>query len=157
VRVRGGFEAATYDQSGHIRFWFEPTEAATWELVGRSRYPDIAQLGPPHATTQGALLRNMADATFIVRGTFSGDGSGNAVAFTDGRQGWGAIKAEPNGNIGPSGRPVGADLIGLSYDFGFRDGYLVTKDCPANRPISECDQHPVVKEWVWAGHDFVRV
>jgi len=51
-----------------------------------------------------------------VRGNFTGDASGNAVAFTSGAKGWGAIKAESNENIGPSGQPVGANLIDLSYD-----------------------------------------
>ena len=41
-------------------------------------------------------------ATFIVTGVFSGDGSGNAVAYTSGSGvGWGAIKAQPNGNLKP--------------------------------------------------------
>jgi hypothetical protein len=157
VGVPGGFEATSYDQSGHIRFWFESTAATSWRLIGRSRYPNVAQLGPPHATAEGALLRNMTHATFIVRGYFSGDGSGNAVAFTTGPGGWGAIKAEPNGNIGPSGHPVGPNLIGLSYNFEFRRGYLVTKDCSLDRPLADCDEHPIVKLWVWTGVDFVQV
>lgn len=157
VRVPSGYQAASYDQSGNISFWSEAASDTTWQLIGHSRYPTVSQLGPPQASARGTLLRNMSDATYIVRGVFTGDGSGNAVAFTNGPRGWGAIKAEPNGNIGPSGRPVGANLIGLSYDFGFRNGYLVTQDCSLDRPISDCDQYPITKLWVWTGQDFTRV
>jgi hypothetical protein len=154
VGVPGGYEAASYDQAGNIDFWANPDVSATWRQLGRSSYPVQAQLGPPHASVQGALLRRMKNATFIVRGVFTGDSSGNAVAFTAGGAGWGAVKAERNGNIGPSGRPVGADQIGLSYDFGFDRGALVTKDCRTDVPIAECGKHPVTKRWLWAGRDF---
>jgi len=152
--VPGGYEAATYDQAGHVGFWYDSQASTSWRQVGSSRYPYVPDLGAPRAIMQGALLSTMAHATFIVRGTFTGDSSGNAVAFTTGRSGWGAIKAEPNGNIGSSGQPVGSNQIGLGYDFGFVRGRLQTKDCPTNRPISDCDTYPVVKLWQWAGHDF---
>jgi hypothetical protein len=157
VAVPGGYEAATYDQRGTIRFWAEPAASASWQLIGASRYPYSAALGAPGAHVTGALLRQMSHATFIVTGLFTTDGSGNAVAFTTGAKGWGAIKAERNGNIGPSGRPVGRDRIGLSYGFAFANGYLVTGDCPQNRPIAECGRHPIVKRWAWTGSDFRRL
>jgi hypothetical protein len=156
VAVPGGDEAASFDQRGGIRFWFGRRDALTWTPLGSSRYPYVRQLGAPHAQVTGALLRNMRHATFVAVGIFTGDGSGNAVAFTDGPRGWGAIKAEANGNIAPSGRPVGQDQIGLSYGFALRDGYLVTADCSANRPISDCDTHHVTKRWVWTGREFRR-
>lgn len=154
VRVPGGYEAATYDQSGNIQFWHEPTTSIRWTQVGRSTYPDIQQVGPPEARVRGALLLGMRHATFIMDGNFTGDASGNAVAFTTGTHGWGAIKAESNGNIGPSGHPVGANLIGLSYGFDFVRGELETADCPANGIQAECGSHPILKRWVWNGTDF---
>lgn len=156
VRLPAGFEAVSYDQRGHLTFWSLASGAATWGRIGQSSYPVSAALGAPHATVVGALLRGMQHATFIVHGIFTGDGSGNAVAFTTGPHGWGAVKAEPNGNIGPSGHPVGSNKIGLSYDFAFAAGELVTKDCPMNRPISECSAHAITKHWVWTGTDFRR-
>jgi hypothetical protein len=157
VGVPGGYEAATYDQRGSIRFWAESAAGSTWRLIGASRYPYSASLGAPGAAVEGARLRNMQHATFIVTGVFTTDGSGNAVAFTTGSRGWGAVKAEANGNIGPSGQPVGRNRIGLSYGFAFADGYLITGDCPPNRPIAQCGRHPVVKRWVWTGSEFRRV
>lgn len=154
VAVPDGYEAATWDQFGHIQFWHDAADTVQWQQVGQSRYPYSPALGAPHARVIGALLTGMQHATFIVRGIFTGDGSGNAVAFTDGPNGWGAIKAEPDGNIGPSGAPVGPNKIGLSFGFGFLGGDLVTADCPTNRPISECGSHAIVKRWVWNGQDF---
>jgi hypothetical protein len=156
VAVPGGYEAASIDQRGRVRFWFDPAASLRWQRIGASRYPYAPQLGPPGASVNGALLRNMKHATFIVIGRFTTDTSGNAVAFTTGPRGWGAIKAERNGDIGPSGRPVGRDRIGLSYGFDFDHGYLVTADCPTDRPIAQCSRHVIVKRWVWTGSDFHR-
>lgn len=157
VAVPGGFEAASWDQVGSIRFWFDPASSLTWQSIGESEYPFATAIGPPEAHGHGIRLRNMRHATFIVTGIFTGDGSGNAVAFTTGSKGWGAIKAESNGNIGPSGEPVGDDRIGLSFGFAFSQGYLVTSDCPQDRPQYQCDTHQIRKRWVWTGHDFRRV
>jgi hypothetical protein len=111
VAIPGGFEAISYDQSGHIGFW--RNSGAAWLQVGASTYPYSSGIGAPaDAAATGALLRDMQHATFIVTGVFTTDGSGNAVAYTTGPRGWGAIKAEPNGNIGPSGQPIGADGSG---------------------------------------------
>jgi hypothetical protein len=154
VRVPDGYEAAIYDQGGNIWFWHNAESVTSWKQVGSSSYPDVAQIGAPHASVKGALLHGMDHATFIVRGNFTGDGSGNAVAFADGSNGWGAIKAESSGNIGPSGKPVGSNQIGLSYDFGFHAGLLETKDCSTNVSIAECGSHPITKRWKWTGHDF---
>ncbi len=156
VQVPGGVEAATYDEVGNIRFWRNPS--TTWQQVGRSTYPFDAQLGEsaPSVKVTGALISGMKDATFIVHGTFTTDGGGNAVAFTDGANGWGVIKAQPDGNLAPSGQPVGNDRIGLSFDLAFVDGKLQTKDCPTDRPLADCAGHPVSKLWVWSGQDFRR-
>jgi hypothetical protein len=157
VAVPGGYEAASWDGTGGIRFWFDPTASVAWRRVGTSRYPYSAALGAPHVAVQAARLRGMDHATFIATGRFTNDSSGNAVAYTTGPRGWGAIKAERNGNIGPSGAPVGADRIGLSYGFAFSDGYLITADCPTGRPIAQCGTHQIRKRWVWRGKDFRRV
>jgi hypothetical protein len=98
----------------------------------------------------------MTHATFIATGYFSGDGSGNAVAFTTGAKGWGAIKAEKNGNIGPSGQGVGYSAIGLANEFAFVGGLLMTADCSSTGPTADCGGlHRVIKYWRWAGSDFV--
>ena len=154
VAVPGSYEALTYDQAGHLAFW---RHGSTWRRVGTSTFPyDATFNASPSAKADGALLRNMTHATFIVNGFFSGDGSGNAVAYTTGVKGWGAIKAEPNGNIGPSGQGVGYSAIGLADEFEFAHGLLMSADCSDSGPIADCGgSHRVIKFWRWAGHDFV--
>jgi hypothetical protein len=156
VAVPAGYEAMSFDQSAHIAFW--KYTSVDWTRAAASSYPYSSAVGgPADAHAIGTLLAGMRDATFIVTGNFSGDGSGNAVAYTTGALGWGAIKAEPNGRIGPSGQPVGSDKIGLSYGFAFVGGRLETEDCPLNQPLADCGANPVVKTWAWNGTDFSRV
>jgi hypothetical protein len=160
VALAGGYEAISYDQATHVQFWKNSGNSTSWQQIGASSYPYNAAVGaPPGAKASGALLTNMSDATFIVSGLFSGDGSGNAVSFTtDGGKGWGVIKAEKNGNIAPSGQPVAADRIGLGFGFGFDHGRLVTKDCALNQPTAACGgPTTVIKYWLWTGTDFRQV
>jgi hypothetical protein len=158
VVIAHGYEAATYDQQANIQFWRNVGNTADWTQVGQSTYPYSPAVGSPaQATVQGALLTRMQHATFILSANLTGDGSGNDVAYTTGPKGWGVIKAEANGNIGPSGQPVGADKIGLSYHFAFVSGRLKTEDCPANKPIASCGTDHVDKLWLWQGSDFKQV
>lgn len=150
----------TWDQSTHVGFWQDPISSTSWQRVGGSVYPWVPPAigGPPQAEATGALLTGMQHATFIVTGNFSGDGSGNAVAYTAGANGWGVIKAEANGNIGPSGESVSADRIGLSFGFKFVGGLLETQDCNPSFPIAACGgPTTIVKLWKWTGTDFRRV
>lgn len=158
VAIAGGFEAATFDQHTHIQFWRNLGDSVNWVQVARSTYPYSPAVGSPaQARVRGALLSRMQHATFILSANLTGDGSGNDVAYTTGPNGWGAIKAEANGNIGPSGHPVGADKIGLAYHFAFVSGRLKTEDCPSDKPIASCGTTHVDKLWQWTGSDFKRV
>jgi hypothetical protein len=158
VKIARGYEAASFDQNTHIQFWRSVGNTVNWTQLGQSTYPYSPAVGSPaQATVQGALLSRMTHATFILTANLTGDGSGNDVAYTTGRRGWGVIKAEPNGNIGPSGQPVGADKIGLAYHFGFVSGRLKTEDCPSDKPIASCGTDHVDKLWLWTGSDFKRV
>ena len=99
----------------------------------------------------------MTDATFVVRGTFSGDGSGNAVAYTNGSNGWGAIKAKSDGNLAPSGQGVGIGGVGLGDDFMLSGGRLQTFDCSSQLPVSQCSGNDrVIKYWTWRKTQFVQ-
>lgn len=79
VPVPGGYDAATYDQSGHVDFW---QYIKSWKEVARDTYPrnlsntNTEICGGPRVTITGALLTGMRHATFIICGQFAGDGSG---------------------------------------------------------------------------------
>ena len=145
------------NQQGTMSFWNDSNDELT--KVGSSTYPYApASLGAPDATGSGALLTGMTDATFIVQGTFSGDGSGNTVAYTNGSAGWGAIKANADGNLAASGQGVQTDGIGLSNGNAFSDGHLETFDCSSTLPLSQCGgNNRVIKFWGWNGTVFTLV
>jgi hypothetical protein len=149
-----GLDAAAYDRSGHITFWHDTD--GDWQRIGASTYPLQPALGPVDATVTGARLTGMSHAVFILTGLFSMDGSVNAIAYTADTDGaWGAIKAEPGGNIGPSGQPVGSDGIGLSNGFYVVGGQLETADCASTLPMASCGGNQrILKFWTWNGTDF---
>lgn len=151
VAVPSGFEIMVVGQKGLVSFWSWRSSTKTLVKVGLSSYPyDPASVGPPHATGVGTVLSGMAHVTFIVTGTFSGDGSGRAVAYTRGSKVWGAIKAVSNGNLAPSSKGVTFGGLGLENQFAFISGYLQTADCSTTKPISECSgNNRVLKFWKW--------
>lgn len=126
VAVPGGYEAAAWDTTGRVTFWKWARSDRTWRQVGRSTYPELpATYGTPRITVTGALLKGMSHATFIVSGQFSGDGTGNFIAFTDGRLGWGTIAPGQSGVLIPTGRMSTDNRTpGNSYTEVFSHGYL---------------------------------
>jgi hypothetical protein len=147
-----GTELAVAAQNGVVGLWsWNPTDHSLRRQAS-GHYPVIAGT-PPQATVRGDVLPGMDHATFIVHGTLSGDGSGNEVAFTAGADGkWGAIKAQNDGNLKPADLRVSAGGIGLVNEFDFQDGDLLTADCSAKIPISQCGgKQRVIKLWKWDG------
>lgn len=132
VTVPGGYEAASYDNHGHIKFWHFADRM--WAKVGASTYP-YGQTGSTYPKFQAAVLTGMRHATYIADGQFSGDSSVNTAAYTDGPAGWGAIKARINGHAVPgggvesSGQGVGYSQVGLDWADYFVDGRLKITDC----------------------------
>lgn len=164
VPVPGGFEAADL-ADGTVRFWAHRDEAgAVWGVVGMSTYPADAGGGAHTATVAAAaLLTGMQHATFVVEGPFTGDSTGNALAYTADGADWGIIRAGDGGLLYPTpdGFPaVGntdAANIGLSRGFGLADGELQTVDCAADAPDNaSCGVAPyrVEKSWRWNGSAF---
>ena len=88
----------------------------------------------------------MSHATYIADGAFSGDSSGNSVAYAYGSRGWGAVKARvggravPGGGIAPSGEGVDFSQIGVEWQDYFVNGQLETADCVSAFGISGFSQ-----------------
>lgn len=155
---RVGYEAATFDQHGHIAFWSDLGGSPTWAKLGESSYPIDTTMGAPiGAKVVGGQLAGMRHATFVLTGLFSNDGGLNAIAYTatEGARAsnkWGAIKALPNGNLAPSGTPVGSDQLGEENEFDLVNGELETADCSATLPMAGCGgSQRVFKFWKWHG------
>ncbi len=156
VSIPGGFEAATFDQAGHIDFW-KSTATGSWQRVGTSTYPMLPpEFGAPDVTVEGTLLTSMTDATFVAHGNFSGDGTGNAVAFTNGPKGWGVIAPGANNTLVATGRPSTDNTTpGNSFAETFNQGLLETTQQNYDFWAAIGSTFSLVTDWRWDGTHFV--
>lgn len=157
VSVPSGYDGITYDQRGHVGFWSDGS--AGWQESAVGSYPYFAGAGErPSVRATGALLSGMRHATFVLTGSFSEDGTGNAVGYTAGSSGWGVIVAQPSGNLAPASPNVDSRNSGVSYGLTLTGGRLETEDCPPNQALAMCGGSDTVKKlWRWTGTQFVRI
>lgn len=100
---------------------------------------DPKDIGAPAVTgsADGAtVLSEMKDATFILGGVFTPEGSGLAVAFTRGPQGWGRVVRTGDtrlevSTLAPLGLPV---LKPLSKPWLFRTAICKSTRAPTKLP-----------------------
>ncbi|WP_328603332.1 hypothetical protein OG943_24945 [Amycolatopsis sp. NBC_00345] len=155
VSVPTGFEAVTYDQSGHVGFWTDSPAGWHKDTTGSYPYTPGAH-SPAAAKAGGALLSGMHHATFVLTGAFSQDSTGNAIGYTDGSSGWGIITAQPGGNLAPASPNVDSNSSGVSHAMALTGGQLQTEDCDPDQPLAECGGSSAVKKlWHWDGNQFV--
>jgi len=150
VVTGAGFEAATYDQHGHIDFWADTS--GSWTRQAARTYPDPTGRG---ATVTGALLPGMHDATFVLDSPgLVEDGSACAAVYARGRSGWG-ILARKGPALVPAVHPgesaqalfVGAWLLpsGLRTSVGSETVAVAIAG----------SVNPVVDYWRWSNGRFV--
>jgi hypothetical protein len=157
VQVPSGYEAAAYDQSGHL--WFFGLAAGRWSLLGRSRYPVLpAAFGPSDTTVTGSVLTGMENATFIARGAYTGDGSGCCVAFTTGTRGWGTVAPGPGDTLVPTGNSSTDNTTpGLELQATFQGGLLQTVVHNPDFDTADGTLFGLVTDWRWDGAEFTDV
>ncbi len=152
VAIPGGYEAAGYDEQGHIAFW--KSAGLSWQKVGTSTYPVLPGEGVS-TTVTGALLTGMDDATFIATGYFTGDGSGNTIAFTNGAHGWGTVAPGPGNTLVPTGAASTDNTTpGIELAMRFSGGDLVTDVANSFFDVAEGDAYPLRTYWKWNGAGF---
>lgn len=154
VQTGGGFEAAAYDQVGNIEFW---RYGQNWQLVGKSTYPQPQLAGETgRVRVTGEVPTGMSDAVFIADGPFTGDGSGDTLAFTNGPNGWGVIATEVNGNLASTGRGLNQIGPGLELYMSLNEGRFETRTDWNATGFSEAFAagYPIIRDWNWTGHDF---
>ncbi|HVB91846.1 MAG TPA: hypothetical protein VND70_07075 [Acidimicrobiales bacterium] len=159
VEVPGGYEAATYDQQGNIDFWKLDGDHP-WIEVGQSTYPILGSthLNPPEVTVTGALLSGMSNATFIAEGIFTGDGSGNFIAFSNGQSGWGTLAPRSYDNLVPTGaKSTDNGTPGIAWRISFEDGLLETSQDNPFFSTAEGGIFPLTIRWKWTGTRFTDV
>ena len=143
----GGYEAAVYDKTGHIDFWkFSGTK---WAEVGRSSYPRLQPFPTPLGSVVGRQLKGMADATFIARGIFTGDSTGQTIAFGKGQRGWGTIAWGPGNVLVPTGNgSTDNDTPGIYFNEQLSAGQLETTSL--NPYFSTAmNYYPLTANWSW--------
>jgi hypothetical protein len=152
VQVPGGWDAATYDETGDIRLW--TWRSGTWARVAQRRYPAPADSGP--VTVDGVLLDGMEDATFALTGPLGPSRSDATVAYAAGPEGWGAVVPTATGQLASDGGdlPTYAGLPdGVDH---FVDGQLETVNVPdvLSTPVDAA--FPVIRQWAWTGRAFAQ-
>jgi pimeloyl-ACP methyl ester carboxylesterase len=153
----GGYEAASWMDSGAVTFWKWTPATLTWTVVGTSSYPVLP--GPDAGPTRsivGKALPGMIDAVFIANGQYSGDGTGSYIAFSNGPKGWGTLVPQPDGTLVATGnRSTDNGTPGNSYSERF-DGNLLEIAAPSALPYgTNGSEWMVIKEWKWGGTQFV--
>lgn len=159
VAVPGGYEAAAWNQTGRVTFWKWTHASRTWDQVGGSTYPVLGlPFAKPRTTIAGALLTGMSDATFIANGYFSGDGTGNFIAFTNGSRGWGTIAPGPDDTLIPTGnKSTDNTTPGNSYTELFRGGYLEISE-PGTLPFGpNGEEWQVERTYAWSAGEFRQI
>jgi hypothetical protein len=151
VAISGGdYEAAVYDKAGHIDFW--KYSGSKWAEVGRSSYPRVQQ-GPTSTTLEtvvGRQLTGMADATFITTGGFTGDSTGNALAFGRGPRGWGTIALKPGNVLVPTGNgSTNNETPGIFFNEDFYGGRLETIVENPYFSTATGPEFPLITYWSW--------
>jgi hypothetical protein len=151
VATTSGYEAAAFDQTGHIDIW---SYTGSWHRSAQSTYPYTKGIGAVDASVIGAVLNGMAHATFALTGTLTGDGSGSAVAYSDGAKGWGVLLAEDDGNLASTGSGLPQPGPGVEYAITLAGGVLHTSSGATIFDIAHDGEFPIERTWRWSGNDF---
>ncbi|HTW08320.1 MAG TPA: hypothetical protein VME46_12465 [Acidimicrobiales bacterium] len=149
VAISGGrYEAAVYDKAAHIDFW--EYSAAKWAEVGRSTYPTLPPSPSPLDSVVGRQLTGMSDATFIATGIFTGDSTGQALAFGKGPRGWGTIAWEPGNVLVPTGNgSTNNTTPGIYFKEQFSGGQLETTSLNPYFSTATGAEFPLNTYWSW--------
>lgn len=150
VAIGAGFEAATYDQRGHLSFWADTS--GSWARQAARTYPGSAGRG---VTVSGALLPGMHAATFVLDSPeLVEDGSARAVVYARGRTGWGILSRKGSALV-PADHP-GASAQALFYDaWLLPTGLRTSVDSETVAEAIAGSVNPVVDYWRWNSGRFV--
>jgi hypothetical protein len=152
VTTPQGPEAATWDEKGNIDFWKRVD--GRWVLQGRSTYPVVPGEGFD-TSVHGALLRGMSNAVFIAHGLFTGDGSGNEIAFTRGKYGWGTIAGATGQPLQATGhRSTDESTPGIAVAMSFRRGDLEVDYQNDDADTATDTYFDLQIVYGWNGHEF---
>lgn len=144
--ARGGWEAATW-RRGLIEFW---RFTRAWARVGAARYT-TATPRPVSPSAVGWLLPGMANATFVFHGLFTGDGSGDAMAFTAGHRGWGPLALTTADTLAVADTVARPQVAGILFSGieHLRSGRLLTDIESPYYAVASGELYPLLTQWDW--------
>jgi len=150
VATGTGFEAATYDQHGHLDFWADTS--GSWTRQAARTYPGSTVQG---VTVSGALLPGMPDATFVLNSPgLVEDDSVRAVVYARGGSGWGMLSRKGSALV-PVVHPA-ASAQALFFGAWLLPGGLRTS--VESETVAEAiagSVNPIVDYWRWSNGRFV--
>lgn len=150
VATDAGFEAATYDQHGHLDFWADTS--GSWTRQAARTYPGSAGRG---VTVSGALLPGMPDATFVLDSPgLVEDDSARAVVYARGGSGWGILSRKGSALV-PAGHPA---VSAQALFFGawlLPAGLRTSVESETTAEAIAGSVNPIVDYWRWSNGRFV--
>ena len=111
---------------------------------------------PCYPRVTGAELNGSRDATFILHGCFTGDGSANAAAIVNGRHGWGELRDVTSRRLASTGATGPHPGSIIRWDIEFDHGRLATIDSGGYFGVAGSNLFPRVRVWAWQ-HDGLQV
>ncbi|WP_446664634.1 hypothetical protein [Flexivirga sp. B27] len=156
VQVSSGvWEAASWDGKGNIWFW--RTSGHGWHKIGSSRYPTLPGQHDAQVKVASTILPGMQHAAYLADGPFTGDSSGNDIAFTATADGnWGTV-APKDGGLAPTGKPATDNTTpGIWRDARFTGGKLRTTIGNPFTANAGASAYPLINDWQWKSGKFVN-
>ncbi|WP_265448090.1 hypothetical protein [Flexivirga meconopsidis] len=151
VPVDGGYQGATIEKQHTLVIWAGDGE--TWEPVFTGKLLAPVSDDEP-ITVEGRKLAGDLDGTFIVRGPFTGDGTGQALAYGRGDTGWGLYVAQADGSLKTTSKAPALGQNGLELHIEFNAGGLRTLSMwgpGAQAAFAMQTRNPIERTWKRVG------
>lgn len=152
-----GYDGATLESGDKIAFWEYINTGGTWTWTKDTSLPHLPVFGgSTPVTLTGGSVKDSPNPVFIVKGAFTGNGTGQAIAYHHhARAGWGVLTAQPDKSLRSSGKGL-TELgqNGLELNITVQDGLLSTSSLwgkKADNALAEQTSDPVIRTWYGDG------
>lgn len=152
-----GYDGATLESGDKIAFWEYVNTGGIWTWTKDTSLPHLPVFGgSTPVTLTGGTVKDSPNPVFIVKGAFTGNGTGQAIAYHHhARDGWGVLTAQPDKSLRSSGKGL-TELgqNGLELNITVQDGLLSTSSLwgkNADNALAEQTSDPVIRTWYGDG------
>lgn len=156
------YVGASLGPNNTIVFWQQVQSGGAWTWQKQATRQHLPQYSGATGSVKltGGLVKGAPDPVFIVKGAFTGNGTGQAIAYHyNGPDGWGVLTGQPDKSL----RSSGAGLTelgqnGLELDISISRGYLMTSSMwgsGSNASNAEQKSNPILRSWAGSQGGFV--